>query len=425
MKVLAILICGLVASSLAIASDHIDGPVTTKHRVGDLTDLYAFPTPQKKGSISVILDTYPLVGTSGHFSDKVDYTLIVRRAERRDSNETPHFDTRDEVRITCHFKTPEVTESHSVSCKSSNGLNAEAKYNVVGEKREGDDFRLFAGMRSDPFFLNADFFTSLTSKGELSKPKDSNTMDYANVLSMSFEIDAAKLFKGNPPDMLAFAAESTTQDSPSSPVRRLDWVGRPEITNLGMSTRGEADLRDQFNTEQPFAISEKNKPLYAAQLAKNIGFYDMADHKQDWKDKDRENMGAILADDFLVLDTSKPCDKNSFLEIEQSMIKGRNHKTCGGRRPSDHIMDTYYTMDVSGIDGAPVHDGVTKPQNPVSSQFPYLADPDLSLWGRTRIFFAKKALGIKDPVDAPAKPAAAANLEVNEQKEEQPSTSVE
>src|SRR5881397_1943328 len=49
---LAILLSGLALTPI-FASDHIDGPITTKHKVGDLTDLFAFPTPNASGSLTL------------------------------------------------------------------------------------------------------------------------------------------------------------------------------------------------------------------------------------------------------------------------------------------------------------------------------------------------------------------------------------
>ncbi len=52
----------LVAALLALvapevrASDHLDGPATSKDRVTDLSDLYAFPTPQAPGFLAIVLE---------------------------------------------------------------------------------------------------------------------------------------------------------------------------------------------------------------------------------------------------------------------------------------------------------------------------------------------------------------------------------
>lgn len=391
------LITGLMAGLLgcaAFASDHIDGPVTTKHRVGDLSDLYAFPTPGKTGHLTLILNTYPVVEPSGHFSDKVTYTLFLRKAAIRGSGDSAAFATSDEVSISCSFVTPPEHEGHTVTCKSSNGLVAENQYQKVTELRSGDSMRVFAGMRSDPFFFNAGWAKAASTKGTIKEPKDDNVMRQTNILSLVVELEAAKLF-GGPVGLLAVAAEATTRDSESAPVRRLDRLGRAEITNVSLvAHEGEADLRDKFNEDRPFQVAPANQRSHQERLAKNIKYYDGLDKKQNWEDRAREAMAAILADDFLVLDLTKPCEAQSFLEIEQAMVKHRPHGSCGGRKLTDDIMDIMFTAYIAGIDGKPVRDGVDKPYAAISPKFPYLAEPDLSAWGRTRAFIARKLLGL-------------------------------
>ncbi|MGZ3742016.1 MAG: DUF4331 family protein, partial [Bdellovibrionota bacterium] len=118
MKISLVVLLGILTAAPLFASDHIDGPVTMKNRVADLTDLYVFPTPKKPGTLSVILDTYPLVGKAGHFSDKVTYTLRFRRAAIKGTGDHPFFDTTDEQTLVCTFKTPEITSDHVVTCKT-------------------------------------------------------------------------------------------------------------------------------------------------------------------------------------------------------------------------------------------------------------------------------------------------------------------
>lgn len=384
---------GLLLTIPAFASDHIDGPVTTQHRVGDITDLYAFPTPKKPGSVSLVLNTYPLVGKSGHFSEKVDYTFVLRRAETAGDR----FDTSDEVRITCRFKTPDNTANHSMSCASTNGLRAETRFNSEEGKKTGDDFQAYAGMRSDPFFFNLNFADKLAKKGQIAAPSDSNIMDNANVLSVVLDLDTSKLFPGKAPAMLAVVAETTTQDNPRGPVRRLDRVGRPEVTNVTMGPHGkEPDLRDQFNNEAAFAISPTNRPLYRDQMNMSIAWYDQADKVANWKPEERTKLAEILADDYLVLDMTKPCEGDNYFEIEKAMLAKKPHTSCGGRKMTDDIMDTFFTLYVRGPNGERLKDGVDKPQEVISDKFPYLAAPADSIWIQLSTFLKKKAIGISD-----------------------------
>jgi hypothetical protein len=378
----------------SFASDHIDGPVTTANAVADLTDLYAFPTPMKPGFLSIILDEYPFVGASGHFTDKVNYNVLVRRAAIDVSSGHPTFSTSDEVTINCTFKTPAITADHVVMCRSTNHLYAETRYDVVQEKAEGDDFRLYAGMRSDPFFFNAKFAKSAANDGKLLPPKNENVMDNLNVLTIVMDIEISKLFKDNPPALVAVAAETTTQDSPDAPLRRIDRIGRPEITNVSMVAHHEPDLRDQYNFDRPFEVPPANWKLYRDRLAENIAFYDALDGHKDWPDEDRMALANILADDFLVVDLSKPCRTPTFFEIEESLLRHRAYETCGGRKPNDRIMSVLFTLYVGGLGGRVISDGVEQPSRAVSEQFPYLAEPDLSLWSRTKAFLARELVGL-------------------------------
>jgi hypothetical protein len=379
-------VLSLAIGASAFASDHIDGPVTTQHRVGDLTDLYAFPSPQRPGFLSIILDAYPIPSSTDHFSDKVSYNLILRSAIRTIGK--TGFTTADEVTISCSFTTPAVTKNHTILCKGPNDISATNSWGVVPEARP-DAMRVFFGMRSDPFFFNAGW-AAKASKGILSGPANGDTMDSINVMSIVLEIETAKFFKPLT-SVIAIAAESVTQDSPTAPTRRLDRVGRPEITNVSMVQHdSDPELRDLFNSDRPFNVSAENSAKYRERLLKNISFYDNLDKKKDWTDASA--LADILTDDFLVVDTAKPCTTPSFFEIERSMLKGKDYQTCGGRKPTDDIMDTLFTLYIAGIDGARIRDGVDHPSVAVSDKFPYLAEPNLSIWAKAKAAIARQVL---------------------------------
>ncbi|MGZ3703647.1 MAG: DUF4331 family protein, partial [Bdellovibrionota bacterium] len=370
MKISLVVLLGILTAAPLFASDHIDGPVTMKNRVADLTDLYVFPTPKKPGTLSVILDTYPLVGKAGHFSDKVTYTLRFRRAAIKGTGDHPFFDTTDEQTLVCTFKTPEITSDHVVTCKTSSGAIAENKYDMIADKQEGDDFRLYAGMRSDPFFFNLEFAALAGAKGILLPGYmrlDHDIMKHLNILTMVMEIDVNKLWKENPPSLIAVAADSSTQDSPTSPVRQIDRVGRPEITNVTMAARkGDAEIRDAYNTERSYNVTKSVAATMKERIFRNIDLYDQLDKKKDWKDADRDALASILTDDFLVVDMSKSCDGANFFDIEKALLKHVEYTTCGGRRPNDDIMDTLFTLYIGGLNGKRVSDNVNQPSRPVS-----------------------------------------------------------
>jgi hypothetical protein len=394
-RVVGPLLLAILFATGAHASDHIDGPVTTRHRVADLTDLYVFPTPQQPGFVTFILNVYPIVPGDGHFSEKVSYTIFVRRAAPRPTAHGASFATSDEVDITCAFTAPHDTAEHMVSCSGPHGLLARSRYGVVPAKQANNGVRLYAGMRADPFFFNADFATDAI-EGKLNAPKDDNVMAGVNVLSVVIDIELRQLYPANVPTMIAVAAESTTRDTPRAALRRLDRVVRPEFTNVSLAAVNARDLRDRHNLHRPFHVPPEQQRGYQEKLARNIAFYDALDGRTDWRAAARNDLAAMMAEDFLVLDVSKPCGAQSFLVIEKAVLRGEAWKTCGGRTPNDDIMDTLFTLYVAGISGKPVRDGVDRPAAAISSTFPYLAAPDLGTWSLVRGFLARKVLGIPD-----------------------------
>ena len=387
-----VLVAGILFALPGFASDHIDGPVTTAHRAADLTDLFAFPTPGRPGFVTIILDSYPLVPGNGHFSDRVNYTILVRRAAIRDSGGAPFFETSDEVALNCTFETPEVPAEHVVTCRSSTGASARSRYGVVEGEDRGNDFRLYAGMRTDPFFLNTGFFSHAID-GKLDPPHDDNGLAGANVLAIVIEIDLRRLYS-DPPSLIAVAAETSTRDDPRAAPRRLDRVGRPEITNVSLAARRRIDLRDAYNLDRPFQVPAARQQSYRERLAGNVAFYDSLDGRNDWPDADRDALARLIAADFLVVDLTKPCAPHSFLEIERSVLRHVAHQTCGGRKPEDDIMDALFTLYIAGVEGMPVRDGVDRPASMTSSTFPYLAPPDKGFWSSIRVFLGRTFLGI-------------------------------
>src|SRR5258708_29148833 len=55
--------------------------------------------------------------------------------------------------------------------------------------------------------------------------------------------------------------------------------------------------------------------------------------------------------DYQVVDVAKPYAEDSYLEIEQAMLHGRAHATCGGRSLNDDAVDTNLTFVVRGGNG--------------------------------------------------------------------------
>jgi hypothetical protein len=219
-------------------------------------------------------------------------------------------------------------------------------------------------------------------------------MDQMNVLSLVIEVNVLKLF-GYDPHSIAVAAEAFTLDYPGAPERRLDRMGRPEITNFSLVAHdGDQELRDHYNLDRPFEVAEPRRLAYEARLQKNLKFYDGIDKKQDWDDSQIKTLATVLSNDFLLIDIKSPCDEDSFLSIERSLMAKQVPHSCGGRKLTDDIMDTLMTTYIGGLKGPRIRDGVDRPYKELSKRFPYLVSPDDSLSARIRRTAAVILLGI-------------------------------
>jgi hypothetical protein len=173
--------------------------------------------------------------------------------------------------------------------------------------------------------------------------------------------------------------------------RRLDRVGRPEITNLSLNMNQKIvgtdgiDIRDKYNLDPSFLIPPANASQYAARLSAMISKYDKLDGVQDWSDAKLAQLTSILVDDFQIVDPASPnCQSSHYFEIEKSLLQGQVNKTCGGRDPSDNSVNKLYTIYAHGPNyaaevSADLNDGVNSPTVKLSQTFPYLAGPDDSI----------------------------------------------
>ena len=59
-------------------SDHISGPRALAEPIADITDVYAFPSPERPGHLVLVLNTLPFAPPSALFSDGLVYRLRLR-----------------------------------------------------------------------------------------------------------------------------------------------------------------------------------------------------------------------------------------------------------------------------------------------------------------------------------------------------------
>src|SRR4051812_11473492 len=167
-------------------SDHISGPRALADPVADITDVYAFPSPERTGHLVLVMNTLPFAKPSDVPSDGLVYRFRLRPLSARAAGESAPFAPEPtEFVFDCVFSEQEGT------CTVPAG---EAVSFPVGDERggSGHGVRVFAGVRWDPFILDAPaaLKTIATGKLELSD-HGSIFLDGKNVLSLVVEIDCA------------------------------------------------------------------------------------------------------------------------------------------------------------------------------------------------------------------------------------------
>ena len=238
------------------------------------------------------------------------------------------------------------------------------------------DVRVFAGLRSDPFYLAWDV-------GKLKKLP--NLLQHDNVLCMVVDLDTRRVL--DPPKGSLFGAIAETVPIPRPPTPlgypapRIDWVGRPEQTNMRFNNPampGIDDLRDLWNQQTPFAIPKALQPLFLQRLKDSFAVWDGLDGKADWAPDALAANANVFLDDFLLFDVARPITDQSHLEIEKSTLNGRPYQTGGGRTVDANVIDILLTWLVNR-DREFLQGGATGATQPGMKVFPYFAAPNTEL----------------------------------------------
>jgi hypothetical protein len=361
-------------------SHHISGPRALAVPAADITDMYAFPSPERPGRLTLVLNVLPFASPSAYFSDAITYRFRVRPIAAATVSEVPFAIGAEEIIIDCSFSEPvegsgdEQPIQHGW-CSISTGNEVAVLVNGT-HSADTDEVRVFAGPRRDPFFMDAVAALETAESGRLAfRHPGSIVADGKNVLTIVVEADCATPLGGQ----TVVAVVGETLIAGKIPVR-WEHVGRPELLNLIMAMKQydqvnrDLEIRDLFNAEDAFDLGETYLGAYRARLNANLSYWDNLDGKIDWPPNEHgaHPLTELLLADYLIVDTSKPYAEDSYFEIERATLAGRPHETCGGRSLNDDVMDTIFTLLVNGGNGPRISDGVDQSTVPAAKTFPYL-----------------------------------------------------
>jgi hypothetical protein len=368
-------------------SDHISGPRALADPIADITDVYAFPSPESPRRLVLVVNTLPMARPSDLFSAGLLYRFRLRSVTPS-SGSDPRWEFlpgQDEVVIDCVFAPPEhvtdpVTgepahEQHG-TCVTPSGDQVSFRVNDE-DGGTGPGMRVFAGVRWDPFIMDARaaLATIATRRLAFTDP-GSIFLDGKNVLSIVVEIDTDALPGWT---LVGVVAETLTRGEFNV---RIERVGRPEVKNMMLAPKDfdpvnrDLEIRDLYNMDDAFHLGDSYAGAFRARLDANLAFWDGLDGRMDWPigEDGSHPLTDLVLGDYLVVDVTQPyAEQGSFLEIELAARRGEPHRTCGGRTLNDDVMDTIFTQLVNAGTGPTIRDGVDSASRPGTRAFPYLA----------------------------------------------------
>jgi hypothetical protein len=258
-------------------SDHFSGPAVMGDPALDITDFSAFPSPERPGYLVLIMDVFPLATSQSFFSDVVTYRFRLWPLTSLGCSITQGT---AEYTIDIIFDdVPEGTSLQKGNVVTSDGREASF---VVAERFEQDGMRVFAGLVSDPFIMDVEATLRTDISGKLSFNTAVNTVDFRDVLSIVVEVPFASIVRHFDGITLVGAIAENVVTRRGKPIR-IERLGRPEIKNvvLANSTRDPkgVELRDLYNKEDAFSVSNEYRPLYESRVNASLAFFDGLDGK--------------------------------------------------------------------------------------------------------------------------------------------------
>lgn len=430
-KTVAILACGVLTagglaavgmSSLkpgtALASSHREAPLISGQPQYDNTDVYAFVSPDKPASTTLIADWIPFEDPAGgpnfyKFAQDAQYDLHIDNTGDGQSELIYRWTFKDHFRTqdTFLYNTGVVTSlddadlnvsqtydlnllkfkdgrltgtqrlAHDAPVAPSNvGKASMPDYSTLRDqavRRLADGSASFAGQADDPFFADLRVFDLLYG-GNLSETGQDTLKGY-NVNSVALQI---------PSELLGATAECPILGIWSTTQRRTASGAWAQVSRLGMPLVNEVVIplkdKDRFNASTPWEDAQFARsvthPELPQLLQKIYGIKAPAEPRKDLVQvfltgiPGLNQPPGVRASEQLRLNTSIP---PAARPKRLGVLDGDNAGFPNGRRLSDDVLDISLQVVAGELIGAKndLGDGVDANDQTFGGTFPYLALP--------------------------------------------------
>lgn len=344
------------------AADHLDAPglqPPSGEFQADINDVFVFEGANSNNTVLAVT-TNPAAGVFSPttFGDDVLYQIKI------DTN----GDAREDLAYKIKFSEPRDDGTQNYVVKLATGKTAQ-KDNPSGKqvaKGEMESFvdlrsggRVFAGLRSDPFFFDLDAFRGTTGVDNARAFNDGNENDFfapLDTLAIVIEVPDASLGRN-----IGVWAETAVESGGN--WSQTDRMGRPAINTVFNTTPlgGNTGDKNAFNRSEPrndfagFSDNVINVLLTLSAL----------DDEGAYTQSQAETLASILLPDILTYDTSTAA---------VGPLNGRNL--------ADDVIDVELNIVTGGFPfdgrddvGAIPGDGVGPHSGQYLPVFPYIGEP--------------------------------------------------
>jgi tetratricopeptide (TPR) repeat protein len=446
--------CGLIAVvGLAVtpfyagfASDHLDTPTVIADPAADIGDIYAWTSADGR-RLNLIMDI-----VAHQFSDRLQYVFHVDSGRQFGK-------TTASTLVVCRF---DATSAVECWVGDTDYVRGDAS-NTTGLEGENKRFRVFAGLRDDPFFNNVKGtremygvagsalqhgttvdgagcpqFDAATSHSILDTWRHTSGGPAKNFLagwaasSLVLSIDLDVVNKGG--DLLAVwgavhkipRGESRRVESmpgKTGPIPALgepiERTARPLIKTALVGGPLAPDNESDQRKEAYNRVARDSWAQFSAPIQKTLGLYDGFDGRcgNQWLADNKakvsaryERLAKILADDRVWVNSkSKVC--NQFLAVELTEFKspGASSGDCGGRTPNYDASNIFRSLLTNGtMSGA--DDGLHQDDKVHSAtDFPFWAAPAVA--STSRMPKTDNGIAINSSLETTSSVIALANLD--------------
>jgi len=237
-------------------SDHFSGPRAIAGPAADITDMWAFPSPDRPGYLVMVMGVLPAAKPGAHFSEAITCRFRLRPVAISATGPEASFRFAPQV-VDCGFSAPRPSGSNGTLaqegwCKTPSDETVRFKVDDQ-QGASGDGVRVYAGLRADPFYFDVPAWLESVQAGRLLfKERGTNALDGLNFLSVVVEIDTRPWVEAGQGPLFGLVGETIAAGA--LPIR-IERFGRPEIKNVILAEKGydkvnrEMELRDLYNLE--------------------------------------------------------------------------------------------------------------------------------------------------------------------------------